>query len=121
SDVSEKPRSTRMDGSATFTIVVSSTIMRSPRQRTTRASQRLLPSIVIRPPPLAVSPASTGPRRGTHRSPARPSGLGLEGDRQPEERKQARGVEEEAELADAPVRDLDHLERPRLVASAGGA
>ena len=34
SDVCEKPRSSRIDGSATFTIVVSSTIIRSPRQRT---------------------------------------------------------------------------------------
>ena len=30
----EKPRSSRIDGSATFTIVPSRTIMRSPRQRT---------------------------------------------------------------------------------------
>ena len=38
--VSEKPRSARIDGSATFTIVVSSTIIRLPRQSTSRASQR---------------------------------------------------------------------------------
>ncbi len=41
SDVSEKPRSSRIDGSATFTIVVSSTIIRSPRHRTNSASQRV--------------------------------------------------------------------------------
>ena len=41
SEVCEKPRSSRIDGSATFTIVVSSTIIRSPRQRTKSASQRL--------------------------------------------------------------------------------
>jgi hypothetical protein len=34
SDVCEKPRSSRIDGSATFTIVPSRTIIRSPRQRT---------------------------------------------------------------------------------------
>ena len=36
----EKPRSSWIDGSATFTIVVSSTIIRLPRQRTISASQR---------------------------------------------------------------------------------
>ena len=34
SDSSVKPRSARIEGSATFTIVASSTIIRSPRQRT---------------------------------------------------------------------------------------
>src|SRR6266508_4532919 len=41
SEVSEKPRSCRIDGSATFTIVTSSTIIRLPRQRTYSASQRV--------------------------------------------------------------------------------
>src|SRR5690242_18383241 len=36
-----------MEGSATFTIVVSSTIIRSPRQRTRSASQRFLASSVF--------------------------------------------------------------------------
>src|SRR5215211_261320 len=40
SEVSEKPRSSLIDGSATFTIVESKTIIRSPRQRTTSASHR---------------------------------------------------------------------------------
>ena len=35
------PRSVRIDGSATFTIVVSSTIMRLPMQSTISAHQRL--------------------------------------------------------------------------------
>ena len=35
-----KPRSVLIDGSATFTIVVSSTIIKVPRQRTISASQR---------------------------------------------------------------------------------
>jgi hypothetical protein len=34
SDASEKPRSSRIDGSATFTIVESSTIIKSARQST---------------------------------------------------------------------------------------
>src|SRR6266480_2062505 len=41
SEVSVKARSSRIDGKATFTIVVSRTIIRSPRQRTISASQRL--------------------------------------------------------------------------------
>src|SRR5438552_5508718 len=41
SEVSVKARSSRIDGRATFTIVVSRTIIRSPRQRTNSASQRL--------------------------------------------------------------------------------
>ena len=41
SEVSVKARSSRIDGRATFTIVVSRTIIRSPRQRTISASQRL--------------------------------------------------------------------------------
>src|ERR1700759_4134060 len=36
-----KPRSRRIEGSATFTTVVSTTIIRSPTQRITRASQRV--------------------------------------------------------------------------------
>ena len=47
SDVGEKPRSLRIDGSATFTIVVSSTIIRSPQQRMISASQRVLLSMLI--------------------------------------------------------------------------
>jgi hypothetical protein len=46
SDVSENARSSRIDGSATFTIVVSSTIIRSPMQRTMSASQRVRLSMV---------------------------------------------------------------------------
>ena len=49
SDSGEKPRSSRIEGSATFTIVPSRTIIRSPRQRTSRANHRLRPSMVIRP------------------------------------------------------------------------
>src|SRR5579884_877827 len=41
SDVWEKPRLLRIDGNATFTTVVSTTIIRSPTQRITRASQRV--------------------------------------------------------------------------------
>src|SRR5215210_1887333 len=41
SDVSEKPRSVLIDGSATLTTVISSTIIRSPRHKMTRASHRL--------------------------------------------------------------------------------
>src|SRR6266516_3102486 len=40
------PRSVRIDGSATFTIVVSSTIMKLPRHRTIRARQRARCSLV---------------------------------------------------------------------------
>src|SRR6266571_84155 len=40
SEVSVKARSSRIDGRATFTMVVSSTIISSPRQRTMSASQR---------------------------------------------------------------------------------
>ena len=47
SEVWEKPRSVLIDGSATFTIVESSTIIRSPRQRTISASQRLRSSIAV--------------------------------------------------------------------------
>src|SRR5258706_7218264 len=42
-EVSLKPRSAAIDGNATFTIVVSITIMSTPRHRTISASQRLLP------------------------------------------------------------------------------
>ena len=45
SEASVKPRSVRIDGSATFTMVVSSTIMKLPRQRTTKASQRARTSV----------------------------------------------------------------------------
>ena len=47
SDVCENPRSALIDGSATFTIVVSRTIIRVPRQRTISASQRVRLSMVI--------------------------------------------------------------------------
>ena len=47
SEVSEKPRSARIDGRATFTIVVSRTIIRSPRQRTISASQRVRLSVMV--------------------------------------------------------------------------
>src|SRR5512132_290839 len=47
SDSSENPRSARIDGSATPTIVTSRTIIRSPRQRMRSASQRR--SISVRP------------------------------------------------------------------------
>src|SRR4051794_20834562 len=46
SDVCEKPRSARIDGSATFTIVVSSTIIKLAAQRTYSASQRLSWSVI---------------------------------------------------------------------------
>jgi hypothetical protein len=41
SDACEKPRSVRMEGRATFTMLWSSTIIRSPRHSRYRASQRL--------------------------------------------------------------------------------
>jgi hypothetical protein len=47
SDASENPRSVLIDGRATFTIVVSRTIIRSPRHRTYSASQRLRLSMII--------------------------------------------------------------------------
>ena len=47
SDSSENPRSSWIDGSATPTIVTSRTIIRSPRHRTRRASQRARELIVI--------------------------------------------------------------------------
>jgi hypothetical protein len=47
SEVWEKCRSERIDGSATLTIVVSSTIIRLPPQSTISASQRLRVSIVV--------------------------------------------------------------------------
>src|SRR5262245_4235173 len=50
SDASEKPRSVRIDGSATPTIVTSKTIISSPRQRTSSASQR---ASCARAPPRA--------------------------------------------------------------------
>ena len=59
SEVSEKPRSLLIDGSATFTIVVSRTIIRLPRQRTPSASQRVRESSAVIGPP---SPARTSRR-----------------------------------------------------------
>src|SRR6476469_3209441 len=47
SDVGEKPRSLRIDGSATFTIVVSSTIIKSPQHRMISAIQRVLLSMLM--------------------------------------------------------------------------
>ncbi len=47
SDVSEKPRSSRIDGRATPTIVTSRTIIRSPRQSTRSASQRVRESMFV--------------------------------------------------------------------------
>ena len=44
SEVSVKRKSVRMEGSATFTMVVSSTIISTPRQSTMSAHQRLRPS-----------------------------------------------------------------------------
>src|SRR5262249_13230094 len=48
--VSENPRSFWIDGSATFTIVVSRTIISEPAQRTERASQRWRLSMLMAPP-----------------------------------------------------------------------
>src|SRR5262249_58845977 len=42
----------------------------------------------------------------------------VEARRKPEEREEARGVEEERELEDPRLRHLEHLERPRVVARA---
>ena len=47
SEVSVKRRSSLIDGSATFTIVVSSTIIKTPKHRTMNASQRLRRSMVL--------------------------------------------------------------------------
>ncbi len=47
------------------------------------------------------------------------SPLGVKPGRKAEEREQRLGVEEERELADPPLRELEHLKRPRLVAVAG--
>src|SRR6266568_777059 len=47
SEVSVKARSSRIDGRATFTMVVSRTIMSSPRQRTMSASQRFRLSMLL--------------------------------------------------------------------------
>src|SRR5437879_3036430 len=60
SEVSVKARSSRIDGRATFTIVVSRTIISSPEQRTMRASQRLrAPMLLV----TAISPFSAGAPR----------------------------------------------------------
>src|SRR5262245_45042593 len=53
SDVSENPRSSRMDGNATPTIVTSNTIIRSPRHKMTNASQRPRLSRLLREVPNA--------------------------------------------------------------------
>ena len=60
SEASEKPRLSWIDGSATFTIVVSSTIIRSPMQRTISASQRCLRSMVMASPFGGVRSVSKG-------------------------------------------------------------
>src|ERR1700751_607689 len=64
----EKPRSLRIDGSATFTTVESTTIIRSPTHRITSASQRVrvfswlvMGLLIGRTTPL------TAPGAGTHR------------------------------------------------------
>src|SRR5205814_9958711 len=46
-EVSVKLRSSLIDGSATFTIVVSSTIIKTPKHRTINASQRLRQSMSL--------------------------------------------------------------------------
>jgi hypothetical protein len=56
SEVSVKPRSSLIDGSATPTIVTSRTIIRSPRHNTISASQRLLPSMLIGSSGVEASP-----------------------------------------------------------------
>jgi hypothetical protein len=48
--VEEKCRSLRIDGSATFTIVVSSTIMSEPMHSSTRAIQRSRLSVIVSGP-----------------------------------------------------------------------
>ena len=69
SDACENPRSSRIEGSATFTIVTSSTIIRSPRQRTARASHFARVSAMVIVGILSGrSPGSTAPKRRTHRS-----------------------------------------------------
>ena len=45
--------------------------------------------------------------------------LRVEPGREAEEREDTVGVEEERQLDDPAVRDLDHLQRPRVVAAAG--
>jgi hypothetical protein len=65
SDSSEKPRSSRIEGSATFTIVVSRTIISVPAQRTKRASQRFRVSSVRVSAIVIVCPFSVGSRRQT--------------------------------------------------------
>ena len=49
---------------------------------------------------------------------ARAARRSVEPRRQPEQREERLGVEEERELPDPAVRDLEHLQRPRLVAPA---
>src|SRR3954464_15731114 len=65
-----------MEGSATFTMLESSTIMRSPRHSTYSASQRLLASVIVgllgrRLVTLSTNAGprirQTGPRNRTHR------------------------------------------------------
>src|SRR5437879_6487173 len=60
SEVSVKARSSRIDGRATFTMVVSRTIISSPEQRTMRASQRFRASRLL---VTAISPFSVGTPR----------------------------------------------------------
>src|SRR5262249_20377616 len=67
SDASEKPRSARIDGSATPTIVTSKTIISSPRQPTTSARQR---ASCARAPPCA--PGSRRLARQSRSSPPLP-------------------------------------------------
>src|SRR5262245_66658394 len=62
----------------------------------------------------ARAPLTPGPGRADR------SRLCVEAGRQPEQREHALGVEEERELLDPAVLDLQHLQRPRLVAAALG-
>jgi hypothetical protein len=72
SEVDEKPSACRIDGRATFTTVVSTTIIRSPTQRITSAIQRvrLLRWSVIGFPWLECDNPMTNGRARIHRSPA---------------------------------------------------
>ena len=63
------------------------------------------------------TPAATRTRLGSRcLSPAAPP---ARGERQPEQREQRRGVEERVEADDPAVGDLEHLQRPRVVAPPG--
>lgn len=48
-EASENPRSARIDGNATFTIVPSRTIIKSPRHSTSSASHRLRSVVTVAP------------------------------------------------------------------------